>query len=74
MKVADSGNRRQQGFCPTCGTQIFSAAEHRVPEGMISLRVGTIDQRAQLVPQSQIFMRSALPWVPTLPGTAHLAD
>ena len=25
--IADSGNRMQRGFCPTCGTPLFSKAE-----------------------------------------------
>ena len=66
MKTAESGNRRQQAFCPDCGTPIYSAAEKDTPA--YSLRVGSIRQRAELKPRVQYWCRSALPWLPTLDG------
>ena len=61
VKVADSGNRRVQAFCPECGSPIYSTA----PENptLYSLRLGTLRQRAELAPQAQNWTRSALPWV-----------
>lgn len=61
FKVADSGNRRVQAFCPQCGTPIYSSAtEH--PE-WVSIRLGCVNQRAELRPRAQIWHRSALPWL-----------
>jgi hypothetical protein len=65
VKVAASGNRRAQVFCPECGTQLY-ATEPDAPT-MLGLRVGCIDERAQLKPAVQIWVSSAMPWV------AHLS-
>jgi len=64
VKVADSGARRLQAFCPRCGTPVYSGS----PEASthVMLRVGTLKQRAALVPSAQIWQRSALPWVESL--------
>ncbi|MFI4888915.1 MAG: GFA family protein [Steroidobacterales bacterium] len=61
VKIADSGARRAHAFCPDCGTQIYSAAALDPPT--YALRVGTLKQRAELRPNTQIWFRSALPWV-----------
>ena len=61
VKTAQSGNRRAQAFCATCGTRIYASPE-RDPQ-VLNLRVGTIDERAQLRPWIQLWCRSALPWV-----------
>ena len=66
VKTGDNGNRRQHGFCPTCGTPIYSAA--LVDPTTYGLRVGTIDQRAALPPARQIWCRSALDWSRDLSG------
>jgi hypothetical protein len=61
VKVAASGNRRAQVFCPECATPLFATA----PENPTSIvvRLGCVKQRAQLAPAAQIWKRSALPWV-----------
>jgi hypothetical protein len=62
IKTADSGNKRAHGFCPECGTPIFSTAPEPNPS-TYGLLVGGIDQRAQfLLPVRQAWCRSALPW------------
>ncbi len=60
VKLAESGNRRAQAFCPRCGTRIYASAE--IDPQAYNLRVGTIRQRAELRPGVQIWCRSALPW------------
>jgi hypothetical protein len=60
IKIAENGNQRAHAFCPNCGTQIYSSAPHDPPT--YALRVGTLKQRAELRPKSQIWFRSALPW------------
>lgn len=58
--TADSGTKRVQGFCPECGTPIYSTNEGE-PQGF-GLRVGTIRQRGELRPGKQQWCRSALGW------------
>jgi hypothetical protein len=60
VKTAESGNKRAQGFCGNCGSAIYAAAVTNTPS--YSLRVGGLDQRAQLPPRRQIWCKSALPW------------
>ena len=64
VKTADSGNKRQQTFCPECGTPIYSAALTETPA--YYLRVGSIRQRAELPAKSQVWCRSALGWTQEL--------
>ncbi len=61
VKIAESGAPRALTFCPECGTSIYGCE----PEGptVYSLRLGTARQRAELVPQVQVWRRSALPWI-----------
>ena len=72
VKTAESGSRRAQGFCPECGTRIYASADVPDPE-RFNLRVGTIKQRRELRPQSQIWCRSALPWVMDLGSVKQVA-
>ncbi|WP_108660398.1 GFA family protein [Acuticoccus kandeliae] len=62
VKIADSGARRLQTFCPNCGSPIHAASEGEEPK-VYSLRLGTCTQRADLVPVAQIWSRSALDWL-----------
>ncbi len=61
VKVAESGNRRAQVFCPECATPLYATA----PENATSviIRLGCVRQRAELVPAAQIWQHSALPWL-----------
>lgn len=70
VKVAQSGNLRAQVFCPECGTPLYATA----PENATSvvIRLGCVTQRAQLEPATQIWQRSALPWlhgISAIPGS-----
>lgn len=71
-KVAESGAARELGFCPECGTPIFSR-----PVGghapALALRVGTITQRNELIPRDQYWSRSRQSWVDGL-GNIHAWD
>jgi len=62
VKVAESGNRRAQAFCPECGTQLY-ATEGEGPPKVLNLRLGCIEQRGELPPMEQIWGDSALPWI-----------
>ncbi len=61
IKTAESGNKRAHAFCENCGTPIYAAAP--VDTESYGLRVGTLEQRAELRPSKQIWFRSAQPWV-----------
>lgn len=70
VKVAQSGNRRAQMFCPDCGTPLYATAPDN-PTSVV-IRLGCVEQRAQLGPAVQIWQHSALPWLADLadvPGT-----
>ena len=61
VKTAESGNKRAQTFCPDCGTHLYASDAVENPQ-TVGLGVGTLDQRAELRPSRQIWVRSALPW------------
>ena len=66
VKIAESGREREQTFCATCGTPIYSSpvpADYGEEDPMIGIRVGSITQRAKLPPQGQAWCASALDWV-----------
>lgn len=65
VKTADSGRRRQQSFCPTCGSPIYSAAVGDGPT-VYGIRVGTLDNRRQMVPSKQYYCSSRLDWLPLM--------
>lgn len=62
FKTGSSGARRAQAFCPQCGSRIYASAAVAEPE-RYNLRLGTIRQRRELRPRTQIWCRSALDWV-----------
>lgn len=75
VKVAESGSRRAQVFCPTCGSPLYTYdVEHPT---VVGLRVGVLDERAQLAPTWQKWCSSSLPWVQNMaqleqvPGNAR---
>lgn len=69
---ADSGAVRLQVFCPTCGTPLMATSADG--QGLATLRVGVLDQRAALAPVAQLWQRSALPWVQDLQGVPGCAQ
>lgn len=68
VKTGESGAKRAQGFCADCGSPLYATSVGDGPK-VYGLRVGTSDQREQLVPRKQIWCRSALHWLPELEGT-----
>lgn len=71
VKTAESGTKRAHAFCPDCGTPIYSAAIG--DPATYSLRVGCLQQRAELRPTKQIWCRSALSWVMNLDDIEQLS-
>jgi hypothetical protein len=64
IKVADSGNRRAQMFCPNCGTNLYAMAAE--DPTWVSIRLGCVEQRSLLKPAAQIWQHSAVPWLAEL--------
>src|SRR5690606_31259926 len=65
IKVADSGNEREQAFCADCGTPLYAAAPGTGPR-VFALRVGALRQRDMLVPARQVWCRSEQKWLERL--------
>lgn len=59
--TAASGSRRRQFFCPNCGAPVAATEDSDNPSVYV-LRIGCLDQKAQLPPQRRIWCGSALPW------------
>src|SRR2546423_6197697 len=65
VKTAESGTKRPQAFCPECGTPIYSGTLGDGPK-VHAIRLGTVRQRAELVPKVQVWARSAQNWIDDL--------
>lgn len=66
VKIAESGTRRGQAFCPECGSALYAFTPPD-PE-IVNLRLGAVDQRADLPPHIQIWCESALSWALDISG------
>ena len=67
VKIAESGNEREQSFCDTCGSPIYSAPHSEPGDRVLGIRVGTLEIRDQLKPKKQYYKHSsALDWVDDL--------
>ena len=72
VKTAASGNKREQAFCPECGTPLYAASVGDGPR-RYGIRVGSIRQRAELPPKSQFWCASEQSWVKDV-GTLPITD
>ncbi len=63
VKTGESGTQRQQSFCADCGSPIYSTGVGAGQQRVHSIRVGTIRQRAELIPKAQVWHRSSQHWV-----------
>lgn len=61
--VADSGNTVERGFCPNCGSQIYSRTVTG-PEMPVRIRAGTLDNPEIVTPSAIIWGDSAPSWAP----------
>jgi len=64
-KTADSGRSRTLAFCPNCGTSLYGGPGEG-SAGYLSLRLGPLAERDELVPVAQVWCRSAQPWLGVL--------
>jgi hypothetical protein len=58
--VADSGNTVKRGFCPTCGSCLFSASVGT--DHPMRVRAGVLDDPELIAPQANIWTKSAPSW------------
>jgi hypothetical protein len=64
--TADSGNVVERGFCPTCGSQMYSKTV--APAGLpMRVRAGTLDDPELMAPTAIIWADSAPSWAPLDP-------
>jgi hypothetical protein len=61
--VAESGNRMERGFCPVCGTPMFSRSDAR--PHLLIVRAGALGDPELLAPQGTI-------WTDEAPGWTHI--
>jgi hypothetical protein len=70
--TADSGNTVRRGFCPECGSPLFSRLSGMVD--VVGVRAGSLDDPSWHRPAADIFTKSAQPWdymnpeLPKYPG------
>ena len=70
VKIADSGNTVERGFCPTCGSQLYSRTIR--PAGApIRIRAGTLDNPELKAPEAIIWTGSAPGWAVLDPKLPH---
>lgn len=58
--------------CPVCKTRIYAANDER--PGMASLRCGTLDRSAEIVPAAHIWVRSKQPWIVVPEGATVMEE
>ena len=57
---ADSGNAIERGFCPNCGSQLFTRLQ-MMPD-VLGLRAGTLDAPENFEPTLDMYTASAPYW------------
>ena len=67
--TAESGNTLYRHFCGDCGSPMYSQRE-KMPEMMV-LKVGTLDDSSGLKLTTNIWTRSARPWMHIDPGATN---
>ena len=60
--TADSGYKISRGFCPTCGTPLFSLLA-ALPDVM-GIKAASLDDPAHFTPGMSLFTSSAPTWAP----------
>ena len=74
-RPADSGNLVSRGFCPACGSQIYSL--NAAMPGLAFLRASSFDEPGRLVPQMVVYASRAPAWDhvdPSLPAFAVMPE
>jgi hypothetical protein len=66
--LGDSGRWIERGFCPDCGSQLFTRLE--AFPGVLGVKAGSLDDPSRFQPVLDFYVASAPPWdhmSPTLP-------
>ena len=71
IKIAESGAKRAQVFCPECGTHIYATSVGEGPK-IINLRFATARQRDEIRPQKQVWFRSKQDWILDLSSISQI--
>jgi hypothetical protein len=58
-RPGDSGNPVTRGFCPVCGTGIFSKGAR---PGVLMVKAGTLDDPEQFKPMASVYASRAPSW------------
>ena len=66
----DHQTTTNRSFCSACGSPIVSRIE-AMPD-LAFIKAGTLDDTSWLNPTTEVWCRSAQPWVPTIPGATRL--
>jgi hypothetical protein len=69
-KIADSGKRGFEGFCPECGSRVCAKSESMA--GLILVTAGTLDDPAQFRPQMHVYASRAQAWDLMDPAVAQV--
>ena len=72
VKIAESGNKRAQVFCPECSSALYATSVGDDGPKVLGLRTATARQRDQLTPKKQIWYRSAQHWVTDIDAVAKV--
>jgi hypothetical protein len=68
--TADSGNTVRRGFCPGCGSQLYSMTVE--PAGLpVRIRAGVLSDQQLIAPQAVIWAESAPKWAILDPALPH---
>ncbi len=59
-KPADSGNMVSRGFCPTCGSPVYSR-NSGIP-GVVFVRASSLDDPDVFQPQMVVYAKRAVDW------------
>jgi len=60
QSMADSGNTIDRGFCPNCGSQLFTKLQ--MMPNVLGLRAGTLDAPDNFHPTLDMYTASAAHW------------
>jgi hypothetical protein len=72
VKTAESGQQFVLAFCRDCGSAPYSSRLENPP--VFNLRLGAVKQPAQLIPKTQFWCRSAMPWAMNISGIPQSPD
>ncbi len=73
-KLADSGNMVSRGFCPTCGSPVYS--RNSGMPGVVFVRASSLDDPDVFHPQMVVYAKRDVKWGsidPTLPTFEEMA-